>query len=136
MLRDRLILASIGFGFLLLAVEIRAMHHSVVQEHWQAWIPVGYGGLAFLAGVGGAIPKNGPPRWLAWVFVLGVLVGLYGLLLHGQGHPEGFGALIDAKDEFGETLRATDGAPVLAPAGIAGLGAIGALICWMRPSAD
>ena len=152
--RTRHILAmlSLAAGFLLLAVEIRYEHRNELTDHPIAWVPIIFSAVAallcFLALGNKAVVRN----VAALVMACGVIVGFLGLREHTFGdfsrtlkvlQPLGISVgepqVRREEGEEGEEGRPRrrpegGGPPVLAPLSMAGLGILGAVLAWPKPS--
>jgi len=139
--RSKLILLVLAGGFLTMALEIRYLHREVLQEEWQAILPLIFCPVAALA-CGLALFNSHAARYsCSAVMALGAVVGLYGVLLHSEGKVEPFQRLftasIIAKADEGEEeerehgkaeAEGEDGPPVLAPMSLTGLSIVGLLV--------
>jgi len=128
-MKDRLLaaLALAGAGSLLF--EIRFEHREALHEEWASWIPLAYCALLTIAG-GIALV-----RWRSWgraalgaLFACGIVVGLCGVWFHSGGHPAG--ALVDLLAAW-RGIKVSSRPPPLAPLAFCGLGAIGAVVCFL-----
>jgi hypothetical protein len=141
MTRERLIFLVLAGGFLTLGLEIRHLHREVLDETWQAYIPIVYSFLAAAASIV-CLFASGAPRLLATlVFGAGLVVGPLGLYNHTEGELDKMltpilGSLVAHAgngDEDGEREKRRDESdvpPPLAPLGISGLSAIGLILSW------
>lgn len=134
--RSKLILLVLAGGFLTMAVEVRYLHRNVLQEEWQAILPVIFCPLAALA-CGLALFGTQVARYFcAAVMALGTVVGLFGVLLHSEGEVEPFQRLLTASivakangdDDRDRREGEEEGPPVLAPMSLTGLSVIGLLV--------
>ncbi len=125
--------AAMFGGFFLLLSEIRFEHRAVLVEDWRPWIPIVFCGLMLIV-----IPfatwlwGRGGSKVLLGCYCLTMCLGVFGLIVHSEGH------LLQRLGEIFSVWSSTlqDGAaikahhpPLLAPAAFAGLGAIGLLFC-------
>lgn len=152
--RTRHILAmlSLAMGFLVLMVEVRYEHRNELADHPIALVPIIFSAVAalmcFLA-----MGNKAVIRYIAAiVMACGVVVGVLGLREHTFGdfsrslkvlQPFGISAgetqVRQGEGEEGEDWRPRrrpegGGPPVLAPLSMAGLGILGAVLAWPKPS--
>lgn len=138
--RDLLVFLVLAGGFFMLIFEVRDLHRDVLQEHWEASIPIWFGVLAFLASFASMAGQKLLRSFATAVFGLGCVVGLFGLFQHSGGEPTKIlrpfmGSIVAYADEEGEEhgdkkKESESGPPPLAPMGIAGLSAIGLILAW------
>lgn len=149
MKREQLVFLVIAGGFFTMAFEVRLLHRDVLSEHWQALIPIYFSFFGVLAGLAAALGSGVMRQFAALVFGIGCLVGLLGLYFHSEGDAtklaEPFlGSVVaqakddddEQKQERGNGEREGGNAPALAPAGIAGLSAIGLILAWPKRRQD
>lgn len=111
-------------GFALTFIELRALHADVLDEYWQASIPIW---SAPAAGVGAllAMGKGKALRLIGAILLLvQAPIGLFGVWNHVEGELAELSTLITAPAD------ASSWPPALAPLGMMGLGIIGALAAW------
>jgi hypothetical protein len=135
--KDQMILVVLAGGMALTALEVRILHHGIVREYWQGWIPIVYGfvAAAFLLA---AVSQMKQIRVVAGlVCLIGIPIGLYGVFMHTEGNFRPIQKLFSvtntviAKADGGEESESEGGeggAPPAAPLGITGLATIGALL--------
>ncbi len=150
--RDRLIFLTLFIGFVIMAIEIKYEHKRVLDTETKAWIPIYYSWTAALASIIGAffVAKL---RWvLAAVYVLGIAVASVGFWFHLEKNKGDIGKLFayqpmivhaqEPESEEPEDEIVDEGPvivylpkppPILAPLGIAGLAAVGLILCVLRP---
>lgn len=130
-----MILAVLAGGMVLTALEVRVLHHDIVREYWQGWIPIIYGFVAAVALLA-SVSQVKQIRLIAGIVCLvGIPIGLYGVFMHTEGSFRPIQKLfsvtntvIAKADEGEESEGGEGGAPTAAPLGITGLATIGALL--------
>ena len=143
MARRSMILLCVAAGMALIAIEVRFLHRGVLAEYPQANIPIVFGGLATLAALL-ALVQHSTVRLLSAVFLsLGAPIGLIGVQNHTEGSLAPIAQVFTAQSanrkaeeegEYEDESESDEGAPALAPLGLAGLGLIGALAAWPERS--
>jgi hypothetical protein len=129
---QKLLLWLVISGLVLLLVEIRFEHKTVLAEKWQAWIPCGYLMMMAIVGPLSMLFFRKFGRIILVVCFAGLaIVGSLGFWFHSKGKPVEKVSTILATDlkEPGH-LEADDDqvAPVLAPLSLIGLGTIGLIL--------
>ncbi|MBS1724899.1 MAG: hypothetical protein JSS66_18320 [Armatimonadetes bacterium] len=135
--RDRAVLLCLFMGFAILFLEVRYEHRSVVSTVWQAWIPIVYSALGALACLVGLAGKKGARTVAASVFFLGLAVGTYGLYMHTKFDLHIFQQVAQPDAVVPSGKFSSDGRPipvvvarpVAAPLSMAGLAAVGFVVC-------
>ncbi len=131
-----LLLLLLG-GILLLLVEIRFEHSTVMGEKWQAWIPCVYLLiLALLIPLSLAFLRRFGRVMLVILFSGLVFVGTLGFFLHGKGKPlqRVWHVIATDLEQPGHVKISDDdevSPPILAPLALVGLGTIGILVCFL-----
>ena len=126
--------AAVMFGgFLLLLCEVRFEHRAVLLEDWRPWIPVAFCGFMLAA-----IPllnwmsSTFTRRALLGCYLIALCLGLFGLIVHSEGHLlERLNELVavwTSSLQAGAEIKAHH-PPLLAPLAFTGLGLIGVLFC-------
>lgn len=137
--RERLIFVVLAGGFMTIGFEVRQLHRDILDEYWQAQIPIYFSFFA-MAGSLLCLASARSLRYVgAAIFAIGNLVGLFGLYNHTEGDigkalAPFFGTVIahaknGDEEESGER-KGHDAPPPLAPLGITGLSAIGLILAW------
>ena len=120
----RVYLLLVAVAFLVLGAQVYLFHLRAAFWAKVMWVPVVLAPIVALAGVVGAIGREGPLGWIvAAVFALAFVAGLIGSVLHLRGIAARIG---------GFTLRnLTTGPPPLLPLAFGALGLTGALaVAW------
>lgn len=131
----KLVVALLLAGLGLLLIEVRFEHQTVLGKQWQAWIPLVYTFIMILVGTPALVFwRHGGRQVLSVGFAIAPFLGLFGFWFHSKGEP--WLAICKVIRVIcmmpGKIPMDVDGPPVLAPLAVAGLGALGLLICWMR----
>lgn len=121
-------------GFLLMMLDIRFEHKSVVGEMPIAWLPIFYSmSMLVLIPVGVMLWARGGKYLLTACYVGAAIVGMTGIYFHSDGH------LIDRLSEvigiwkswsYTPVPNAPFYPPILAPFSFLGLGSIGLLFTY------
>lgn len=136
LLQKGLLLALLG-GILLLLVEIRFEHSTVMGEKWQSWIPVIYlSALVILTPLAMAFLRSFGQILLVVLFSGLIIVGTLGFFFHGKGKPvqQVWHVIATDLEQPGHVKVSDDEEttpPILAPLALAGLGTIGVLVCFL-----
>ena len=77
---ERVGLLFTGIAFLFLWIQVALLHWNGAYHRWQMWVPVGFGPILGLVGIGAAIYLYAPAVYV--LFGLGAVVGLVGLYYH------------------------------------------------------
>lgn len=141
--RERLIFLVLAGGFFTMAFEVRQLHRDILDEYWQAQIPIYFSFAATAASFICLFSLRNLRMLGAGIFAIGTLVGLFGIYNHSEGDVgkalAPFTGVIVAQakdgDEEGAGRRvggseSESEPPPLAPMGIAGLSAIGLILAW------
>lgn len=121
---QRFYVLFVGVAFALLGLQVLLFHWRAAFKKWTMYGPVLMAPVLALAGVVGAITRDG---WLGWaivaVFALGIVDGLVGVVEHLRGVAQRIG---------GFSLRnLVAGPPVLMPVMFTALATSGALaVVW------
>ena len=121
---QRFYLLFAGAAFALLGVQVLLLHWRAAFKRWTMYAPVVLAPVLALAGIVGALSREGALGWVVLaVFVAGIVGGLVGMYEHAHGIAERIG---------GFTLRnVVAGPPPLLPAMFAALAASGAIaVAW------
>jgi hypothetical protein len=127
-----LMLLVLAGGFVMMFVEVRYMHKGVLDEYWQAWVPLIGCVLFFLMSCVLLFFRKGM-NVAIFLFGAGFISGLYGSYLHSEGDVNRYIELLAvgptvvyASDKMErEKEKEEEKAPVLAPLGLSGLCAFG-----------
>lgn len=125
--------AAMFGGFSLLLCEIRFEHRAVLLEDWRPWVPIAICGLMLVViPVVSWLASIGARRTLMGCYVLTMCLGVFGLIVHSDGHL--FERLNELVSVWTSSLQAgaeikAHHPPLLAPAAFTGLGLIGLLFC-------
>jgi len=126
-------------GFLLLLVEIRFEHRSVLDD-WRAWLPILLcAGMLFIVPAGALAWNRGGRMLIAVSYCLTFLLGVFGLIVHSQGHL--WPRLTETLSVWwlapamAQSLNAAH-PPLLAPCALCGLGMIGLMLCVLPAPPD
>ena len=118
-------------GFVILLVQIRYDHRSVVGENAVAWVPIVYSMLMIVVSALGLLFWGRGGRQVLQVgFTLAILVGLVGFWYHTDGKL--VGAVQHQFSVWIQTIPDEEKPPALAPLAFAGFGLLGALACSKR----
>lgn len=135
-----MLLVLIG-GFAMMFVEVRYMHKEVLNEYWQAWIPLVVCVLLFLMSCVLLFVRKGVTI-ATLLFSLGFVCGLYGSYLHSEGNIDRYieflavnPHVVYASDKTERDEKDEEEAPVLAPLGLSGLCAFGIITALGMKSA-
>jgi hypothetical protein len=121
---QRFYVGFVGIAFALLGLQVLLFHWRAAFKRWTMYGPVLLAPVLAVAGVAGALSRDG---WLGWavliVFVLGLVDGLIGIYEHGRGVARRIG---------GVSLRnLVAGPPVLLPVMFTALAFSGGLaVLW------
>ena len=128
---NKVIVLVLTGGFVVLLVQIRYDHRSVVGETALAWIPIAYSILMIAVSAFGLIFWNrGGRQVLLTGFLIGILVGLAGFWFHAKGR-----LARSVQHDLSAWVRKIpdeDKPPALAPLSFAGFGILGLLACAKR----
>jgi hypothetical protein len=131
------LLLALLCGILLLLVEIRFEHSTVMGEKWQSWIPVIYlSALVILTPLAMAFLRSFGQILLVVLFSGLIIVGTLGFFFHGKGKPvqQVWHVIATDLEQPGHVKVSDDEEttpPILAPLALAGLGTIGVLVCFL-----
>lgn len=137
-LLQRLLLLTLTGGLLIGLLEIRFQHSAVMGEKWQPWIPVLY--LPFmllLIPVGMTFFRRFGRLLLIGLFSGLIAVGTLGFWFHSKNKPvQAVWHIIATDLEEPGHVKIPEGdgqtnPPLFAPSSLAGLGAIGVLVCLL-----
>lgn len=128
---NRMVVLLLSGVYAGLVLDLRAEHIDVLRHHWTGWIPIVYCALAAAAGLTALLRwRPSSRRLFFWLSLCGIIVGLLGVWFHDRKDlAENFLEVIQA---WWAPIHRNEGAPVLAPFALCGLGVLGMLACARR----